>query len=291
MTKGRGLITLMLVAVMMPVTQGCKSLDEYRQIELANRKLKAEKAQVETELYDARTLADSLRTKLAATEGELEVKSLLVSNLQGENDRLETAFDTCQETLERLADKTVPTEPVVITETKLPPALDTALKEFARQYPDRVQYDDNTGTIKWKSDVLFASGSDVVKETAVASLSRFAEIVGSPAADEFEVVVVGHTDDRQPYYDTTVKQHPTNWHLSVHRAISVAGALLDTGYQAARIGVMGYGEFRPVAPNESEEGRARNRRVEIFLIERGAMVASADNPHLFRAGGLAFAKP
>lgn len=291
MRKGQWLVGLAVVSLVVPVGSGCKSLDEYRQLEMAHRTTQAEKAQVESELYDARAVADSLRTKLTATEGELNTKNQLIANLQDENDRLEAAFASAQETLEKLAASHMPTEPVVITETRLPPALDTALKEFATQYPNDVDYNEQTGAIKWKSDVLFALGSDVVKETAMASMSRFCEILNSQAAANFEVVIVGHTDDRPIARESTRQAHPTNWHLSVHRAISVSKILLNGGYDPPRVGVMGYGEYRPIAPNDSDENRSRNRRVEIYLLEQGAILP-APQANVFVAPelGLAFAK-
>ncbi len=292
MKKGQWLSTLAVVGLVVPVGGGCKSLDEYRQLEMSHRTALAEKAQVESELYDARTLADSLRTKLTATEGELETKTQLITNLQQENDRLDAAFASAQETLEKLAASHMPTEPVVIKQTKLPPALDSALKDFATQYPNDVDYNEQTGTIKWKSDLLFASGSDVVIETALASLSKFSEILNSPAAADFEVIIVGHTDDRQPGAETSARGHPTNWHLSVHRAISVSNVILEGGYDPARVGVMGYGEYRPIAPNDNEGARTLNRRVEVYLVEHGALVACGEDGNVFFAPelGLAFAR-
>ena len=292
MKKGQWLIGLVVVGLVVPVGGGCKSLDEYRQLEMAHRTTQAEKAQVESELYDARAVADSLRTKLTATEGELDTKNQLIANLQDESDRLEAAFASAQETLEKLAASHMPTEPVVITETKLPPALDTALKEFVTQYPNDVDYNEHTGAIKWKSDVLFALGSDVVKDTAMASLSRFGEILNSAAAVGFDVVIVGHTDDRPIAREITRQAHPTNWHLSVHRAISVSNILLTGGYDPTRVGVMGYGEYRPIVPNDSDESRTRNRRVEIYLLEEGSMLAAPQTANVFLAPelGLAFAK-
>jgi hypothetical protein len=59
-------------------------------------------------------------------------------------------------------------------------------------------------------------------------------------------------------------QHPTNMHLSAHRAISVRDALVSDGVTANRMQVAGYGEFRPIVPNGAN-GAAQNRRVEIFL--------------------------
>jgi len=292
MKKGQWLIGLAVAGLVVPMSGGCVSLDKYRQLEMSNKTLAHEKAQVESELYDARTLAESHWTKLAATESQLGTKNQLIANLQDENDKLETAFATAQETLKKLADRGMPTEPVVIKESKLPEALDSALKDFATQYPRDVEYNEASGAIKWKSDLLFALGSDAVKETAMASLSKFCEILNSPAAAGFEVVIVGHTDDRPVARASTKQFHPTNWHLSVHRAISVAYIIMEGGYDTSRIGLMGYGEYRPVAANDSEENRARNRRVEIYLVARGSVLASAQNPGVFFAPelGLAFAK-
>lgn len=289
MRKGQWLVGLAVVGLVVPLSGGCKTLDEYRQLEMSHRTSLAEKAQCESELYDARSLADSLRTKLTATERELKTKDQFIENLQTENDRLEAAFASAQETLEKLANNTMPTKPVVIKESKLPAALDSALKDFASQYPNDVDYNETTGVIKWKSDLLFALGSDVVKETAMASLTRFVEILKSSAANDFEVVIVGHTDDRPIARAATKQAHPTNWHLSVHRAIAVSREILDGGYDPGRVGVMGYGEYRPIAPNDGEEDRARNRRVEIYLVEKGSLLASRENPNVFSAPWLGLA--
>lgn len=254
---------------------GCVALDEHRQLQMSHKTLVAEKAQCESELYDARAVADSLRDKLVTRENELETKNQLVANLQAENDHLEKAFASAQATLERLAGSAMPTEPVVLERTKLPPALDSALKAFASQFPTEVEYNQQTGAVKWKSDVLFALGSDVVKDSAKTSLSQFAEVLGSAAAADFEVVVVGHTDDRPIAREATRQAHPTNWHLSGHRSIAVANVLLGAGYEPARVGVMGYGEYRPTVPNNSEDNRALNRRVEIYLVQRGTILGEA----------------
>ena len=91
----------------------------------------------------------------------------------------------------------------------------------------------------------------------------------------FEVVVVGHTDDRPVTRSETKAKHPTNWHLSAHRAIAVANILWKNGYQSSRVGVMGCGEYRPAADNSTEAGRGQNRRVEIYLIPTGSVVRGA----------------
>ena len=253
---------------------GCVALDEHRQLEMSHMKLQGEKAEIEQELYDARVVADSLRTKVTSLEGELDTKDQLVANLQAENNRLETAFGSAKETLEALAGRGIP-ETAVVERTILPEALDSALKQFATQYPNVIEYDARRGTVKWKSDLLFALGSDVVKDSAKASLARFAEIMSSAGTEAFDVIVVGHTDNVQIKRESTRQAHPTNWHLSAHRAIAVSDVLQSDGVTARRVGVMGFGEYRPIQPNESEEGRAQNHRVEIHIVPRGSIGSAA----------------
>ena len=85
------------------------------------------------------------------------------------------------------------------------------------------------------------------------------------AARDFDVMIVGHTDNVR-ISPGTAKTHPTNWHLSVHRAVSVLFELNRDGINFDRMGVMGYGEFRPRVPNPERGGAEANRRVEIFLV-------------------------
>jgi len=78
------------------------------------------------------------------------------------------------------------------------------------------------------------------------------------------VLVAGHTDDR-PILTTRFR---SNWDLSSARAVTVAHGLLDGGFEeVARITVEGHAETQPIARNEDAEGRARNRRVEVVLVQ------------------------
>jgi chemotaxis protein MotB len=237
-----------------------------------NRTLQSEKDQVQSDLFDCRSVTDNLRTQLAACEEQLETKTLLVENLQQENDRLAVRVDRLTAIAEKAVGGKDLNKPLII-ERVLPPALDAALKEFAAAHPDMITYDAKRGAVKWQSDLLFALASVVVRDSAKASLSQFARIISSDAGSEFEVLIVGHTDNIPIKRSETMRMHPTNWHLSVHRAISVSDFLQGAGLPPARIGVMGFGEYRPVADNNSEGGRAKNRRVEIFLVRKENMLA------------------
>lgn len=246
-------------------SSGCASLDEYRRLQAAHRNVLAEREALAQELFDAHSVNDSIRTRVGSLEREIETKGELVANLRQENELLDEMRKTAQTALEEVADKQMLGD-VTIAGPKLPPSLDSALKRFANDYPTAVVYDPARGTVKWKSDLLFTSGSDMVKEASMEALRNFSEIIKSPIAADFEAIVAGHTDNHPIVKSAT--RHPTNWHLSAHRAISVAHVLRKNGYPPERTGVIGYGEYRPVADNATEAGRSQNRRVEIYLVPK-----------------------
>ena len=93
------------------------------------------------------------------------------------------------------------------------------------------------------------SGSDQVKPEAASALDALAKICSTQDAQAYQVLIVGHTDDMRISRPETRAKHPTNWHLSVHRAIAVMN-ILKKGMPAHRLAVMGFGEFRPLAPNQ-----------------------------------------
>lgn len=273
MTSGRWILGGSAYLITVLVT-GCATLEELRQVQMANRNLISEKAQLEQDIYDLRSTTQSLRSRSDSLEEQLGSKDLLVANLQDENDNLEGYFRKAQDQLQKIVDR--PLGKPVMMSGILPPELDMALQELAAQYPRSVTYDREHGAVKWTSDLLFALGSDVVKESALGSLRRFGEIMRSPAAEGFDVIVAGHTDDMRISRSETRRKHPTNWHLSVHRAIAVANQLEKDRLEPPRIGVMGFGQHRPLVANDSNVNRGRNRRVEMYIVPSGTFSAGAD---------------
>jgi chemotaxis protein MotB len=112
--------------------------------------------------------------------------------------------------------------------------------------------------LRLPENVFFDSGDARVKEAAIAMLRTVApELVGRSV----EVRIEGHTDNRPI---STGRFH-SNWDLSTARAISVMTLFLDEGLSPKRVAVAGYGEFRPVADNGTDEGRRQNRRVDLVI--------------------------
>lgn len=271
MRGGRGIAGVVVGGWVLIAGVGCVSLDQHRQLQAKHRNVIAEKEALAQELFDFRHGSGSLRTRIDSCERELQTKDELAANLRSENELLEEMRQIAQAELAAMAEKQQLGD-IAIVGPKLPQPLDNALKRFADEHPSSVVYDAARGTVKWKSDLLFALASDVVKEPSMESLKAFAEVIRSPAAAGFEVIVVGHTDNQPISREKTKAQHPTNWHLSAHRAISVGAILRKNGYAPEHVGVMGCGEYRPIADNSAEAGRSQNRRVEIYLVPTGSIV-------------------
>jgi len=153
----------------------------------------------------------------------------------------------------------------------VPVVLSNALADWARRSGSQlVTYDEKTGMVRFKSDLLFDEGDDTVRPEAVEKLKALSRILNSPAAQDFDVLIVGHTDDKRIGKPATKAKHPTNWHLSAHRAIAVQKQLADAGMQQMRLAVMGMGQFHPIEPNKPNMmGNPKNRRVEIYIVPAG----------------------
>ncbi|HSB34368.1 MAG TPA: OmpA family protein [Nitrospirota bacterium] len=113
--------------------------------------------------------------------------------------------------------------------------------------------------------ILFDSGSAEIKKDGKKVLDRVAEILAK--VTDKEIRVEGYTDN-VPISPRLAARFPTNWELSTARATTVARYLQDKGIDPTILSAAGYSEFRPVAPNDDEEGRAKNRRIEISLVPK-----------------------
>ncbi|MFQ6009242.1 MAG: flagellar motor protein MotB, partial [Candidatus Zixiibacteriota bacterium] len=125
---------------------------------------------------------------------------------------------------------------------------------------------------------LFKLGSANLEPKAIEVLDLiFENIKNIPN----HVRVEGHTDDRP----INTVQYPSNWELSTARATQVARYFINVhGFPPDKISALGYGEFRPIRPNNSIENRAKNRRVDVVIL---TMELSLKEPssHLYYLAG------
>lgn len=124
---------------------------------------------------------------------------------------------------------------------------------------------DNSVTFKIPNELLFVSGSARLNRNGRTMLAQVGEAL-SKADESINIRVEGHTDS-VPVAEKFRHIFPSNWYLSVARAANAVDFLHNqAALDPARLSATGFGEFSPLGSNETEEGRNRNRRVEIVLI-------------------------
>jgi len=239
----------------------CVPQQKYDDLLTAYRGQEQQLLAVQSDLQTSRANEERLRAQLAALQAEIEAAGASADPTELERLKAKLAAYAKQ-----IADANL---------GPLPAELSKALADLAAQYPDVLTFDQRTGMLRFNSDFTFASGSAALNKNAEGLVAKLAGILNTPIAQPFEVKVVGHTDN-QPIRRVAA-QHPTNMHLSAHRAISVRDALVSDGVTANRMQVAGYGEFRPIVPNGSN-GAAANRRVEIFLSPMTVPIMGTGNP-------------
>ena len=291
-----GVWAIGLVALAM-AGSGCVSLEEHQALQRAKRTVDEKLAEALDDLQNAELMNRQKDTQIAAMKDQIATKDAMINSLSAEVESLENSLASAQAMVEKMAGKGA-AGVTIMPSTALPPPLHNALEEFAGQHPGVIEYIPSKGAVRWKSDLLFPLGSDKLADPgseSMQALAKFAEIAMSEAAANFDVIVVGHTCNTPIRRAETLAEHKTNWHLSCHRAISLVQLLGEKGLQMDRMGAMGYGEYRPIAENTTAENKARNRRVEIFMVPRDKVqsVSTGGGATLYRSNDqdVDFARP
>ncbi|MEG8945565.1 OmpA/MotB family protein [Rosettibacter firmus] len=125
----------------------------------------------------------------------------------------------------------------------------------------RLEQNERGVTIHILEDILFPPGKATLSENSKLVLSRLAKILRNLPND---IRVEGHTDN----VPINTPQYPSNWHLSVDRALSTAYYLIKyENLSPDKVSIVGYSEYRPIASNDLPETRALNRRVDIVILK------------------------
>jgi len=132
--------------------------------------------------------------------------------------------------------------------------------------------------ITFVADVLFDSGKAKLRSDSYPVLNKVVRVL-KENVPENHIGIEGHTDNQPIRYSGW----KSNWELSTARALSVLHFLVDEkGIDPGRVSAIGYGEYRPVASNDTREGKQLNRRVEIVILPRITKVDSSVD-RLFKA--------
>lgn len=204
---------------------------------MAAKKLAAEKAELERQIEAAKA-SDGDTSQLSKEKAAVERKIEEAQAMAGDTSRL----------------------------TRQQAALQRRLGETGGGRDVEVAQGDGRLRVTVASRILFESGKDHLRAEGMGVLRTLAQSV---AQDDREIHVVGHTDNRQirtKYQD----RYPTNWDLAAARATTAARYLIDScKISADRIVIHSHGATRPIASNDTEEGRAKNRRIEIIFVPAG----------------------
>ncbi len=260
-------LMLLAAALATPAGVGCVSQQEYDSVSDTNMTYQA---RLEERQQELNTLQNTIDRK-AAHISDLESEVGQLRSTRGDLDSRITSLQNQHRNIR----KRLGTMNLNI----MHPETDRALSNLATANPQLIAYDGSTGMIRFTSDLTFGSGSDVVKASAADALGRLGEILANAASSGYEIEVIGHTDSQRISNPSTKRSHPTNRHLSVHRAIAVSEMLQKYGLPADKVLVAGWGANRPLIENNPKGGTAENRRVDIFVVaSSNSSSATASTP-------------
>ena len=137
------------------------------------------------------------------------------------------------------------------------------LSEEIKDKKIKLEMKDKGLVITVLQEVLFDSGKAELRKECFPILDKVGEILNVELR-RHNIGIEGHTDN----IPITHSIWKDNWELSLHRAYSVLKYLESTGIDPERLNASGYGEYKPVASNNTEEGKQLNRRVEIVVLPR-----------------------
>jgi len=224
---------VLLLAVSLMLTAGCKK-DE----------LRAKDARI-AELMEQ---GQATGTSLEQCKKDRENLNKLVKGYTGEINAMEAALAEAAAREERAANRLAEYNSML-----------KQLKSMIDSGKLNVRIVRNKMVIELPEAVLFASGSAKLKTEGVRVLAELGPVLASIKGREFQVG--GHTDNKP----IRTARFPSNWELSGARAIDVAELLIEYGVPGNRISAAAYADTQPVESNDTAEGRAKNRRIEIAL--------------------------
>ncbi|MFQ5481034.1 MAG: OmpA family protein [Thermodesulfobacteriota bacterium] len=205
-----------------------------------NQSLIAETAAKDDEITSLKSNMADLHVETADLKGEVERLKLKAGEISSEKEKEIANVKKTYKSLVKEMEKEIEKGEIKITR---------ALDKLSVNLVDKV---------------LFDSGSADIKPEGKEILSRVAEILMD--VKDKQIRIEGHTDD-VPIGYKIVDRFPTNWELSTARATTVVRYLQETGgLDPKLLSGAGYSMYSPVAENDTDEGRAQNRRIEIVLL-------------------------
>lgn len=236
-----------LLLTVLALSAGCVSSGKYRSLEQERDALSARNQALQGDVNAANQKGETLAQEKSALASEKAALEARLAQLQEQEKALGSQLQKHDEEARQL-------------KATYDGLLGSLKKELEAGQIQVQQLRDGL-SVNVAQEILFASGSAALDKSGSEVLQRVAEQLKQTS---YQVVVTGHTDNK-PIGPGLVSRYPTNWELSGARAASVVRLFVESGLPATRLLAASMGETQPVAPNDTPEGRARNRRIEIRL--------------------------
>jgi chemotaxis protein MotB len=231
------------------------SLSREKKLEAEVASLKAEVDQLQKSLADSRQKNDNALATITELKDRLTKLGQNVDQLSSEKGKLTAGLQDAEQRLEELRRQKAAAEARAATFR----GLVEKLRSMIDSGQLKVSIRNGRMLIVLPNDVLFDSGRTDLRQAGQATLRQVAEVLAGIGDRRF--LVAGHTDN----VPIRTARFASNWELSTARAVEVTKLLVAGGMKPTSLGAAGYAEFDPVAANETVEGRALNRRIEIIL--------------------------
>jgi chemotaxis protein MotB len=243
-------------------SSGCGRRWQMRQAQLQTMEMYKYSQGLGSQLAQSQQSAAQYEQMAAQLQASLDTANQRIANLTNERGALQDEYKNLLTGLKP-------------GDNPLNSAANRKFEELARKYPE-FEFDPTTGVSRFNGDLLFASGSDEIRDKGRVLLTEFSKIMSDPDTKQFHILVVGHTDDMAIARNVTRASHPTNWDLSVHRSTAVVKTLAKMGIEEPRLGAAGYSMYQNAVPNSDDSARQQNRRVEIFVLAPDAAIAGRE---------------
>jgi chemotaxis protein MotB len=202
--------------------------------------------------------AGDLEKNLAACEQKSSEQTAQIEIMKRENDDL-------VKLLQEAKTKTVQVETAKEETSKTYSAMIEKMKSEIAEGQVTITELKGKLTVNMVDAILFDSGKADIKPEGRQILQKVADVIGQ--VEDKAIRVEGHTDNVK-ISSALTRAFPSNWELSAARATNVARYLQRMGVDPNLLSAAAYGEYRPVSENDTPEGRAMNRRIEIVLVPK-----------------------
>lgn len=215
----------------------------------SRKELQAELDKVNGQLTQSQQENETLRGKITALEADVASRDEKIA-------ALEQQMSSVSAELEELRDEQARRKAELQTYRDL----FARLKKLIDAGTIKVSFRDGRMIVELASAVLFDSGKTELKDAGKAALDDLVEAFQSVA--DRDLMIAGHTDN----IPIKTRRFRSNWELSTARAVVVVNYMIEKGFPSEHLGAAGFADQDPVSANDTEEGRALNRRIEIVLM-------------------------